>query len=100
MRLLPPLDITMPHTASSAMWGKIFVSGAASFITARNASFSIVSGSARMIGLTESGKRSYEKKTPEQYLRELCEIGLQERYGPGASSEAQARINTLRFAQC
>lgn len=33
-----------------------------------------------------------EKHTPESYLRELCEIGLVERYGPTASADAQARM--------
>ena len=33
-----------------------------------------------------------EKKTPEKYLRELCEIGLKERYGKSATPEAQALV--------
>ena len=37
----------MPQTARNASWGITVMSGAASFITARNASLSIVSGSAR-----------------------------------------------------
>ncbi len=37
-----------------------------------------------------------EKKTPEKYLRELCEIGLLERYGPGASPGAQARLELAK----
>jgi DNA polymerase-3 subunit alpha len=32
-----------------------------------------------------------DKKTPEAYLRELCEIGLDERYGKTASADAQSR---------
>lgn len=31
-------------------------------------------------------------KKPEDYLRELCEAGLQKRYGKSASPEAQARL--------
>ena len=37
-----------------------------------------------------------QKKTPEAYLRELCEIGLLERYGPDASAEAQSRMDAAR----
>ncbi|MBI3410140.1 MAG: DNA polymerase III subunit alpha [Planctomycetes bacterium] len=37
-----------------------------------------------------------DKKKPEAYLRELCEIGLAERYGPTASAEAQARMPAAR----
>ena len=41
-------------------------SPAPSIMTARSASFSAVSGSARMTGCTTSGKRADEKNTPEQ----------------------------------
>jgi DNA polymerase-3 subunit alpha len=37
-----------------------------------------------------------DKKTPEAYLRELCEIGLVERYGPDAPPETQARMPAAR----
>ena len=37
-----------------------------------------------------------QQKTPEQYLRELCEIGLMERYGKGAAPEAQARLEAAQ----
>src|SRR4029079_11070658 len=37
-----------------------------------------------------------EKKTPEKYLRELCEIGLEERYGKSAMPEAQARYDAAK----
>ena len=36
------------------------------------------------------------KKTPEAYLRELCEIGLMERYGPEAIPEAHARLDVAK----
>ena len=36
------------------------------------------------------------KKTPEAYLRELCEIGLIERYGPDAPPETQARFDAAK----
>ena len=36
------------------------------------------------------------KKTPEQYLRELCEAGLQDRYGPSAPPAAQARLEAAK----
>ncbi|HEY1380190.1 MAG TPA: DNA polymerase III subunit alpha, partial [Gemmataceae bacterium] len=36
------------------------------------------------------------KKSPEQYLRELCEEGLLERYGPTAPPEARARLEAAR----
>ncbi len=51
-------------------------------MTARRASLSAVSGSARIRGFTASGKRSYEKKTPEQshipggWLVEKEDVGL------------------------
>src|SRR6185295_899123 len=32
------------------------------------------------------------RKKPETYLRELCAIGLKERYGDKPSSEVQARL--------
>jgi DNA polymerase-3 subunit alpha len=35
-------------------------------------------------------------KTAEEYLRELCEIGLEERYGKNASPEAQARYEQAK----
>src|SRR5207244_3093785 len=35
-------------------------------------------------------------KTPEAYLRELCEIGLVERYGKAASPDAQARMEQAK----
>ncbi|MEI7683865.1 MAG: DNA polymerase III subunit alpha [Planctomycetota bacterium] len=35
-------------------------------------------------------------KKPEDYLRELCEIGFEERYGKNASPEAQGRIEEAR----
>jgi DNA polymerase-3 subunit alpha len=35
-------------------------------------------------------------KTPEQYLRALCEVGLEERYGKAAATEAQARREVAR----
>jgi len=37
-----------------------------------------------------------DKKTPEKYLRELCEIGLEERYGDDASDEAKARSDKAK----
>jgi DNA polymerase-3 subunit alpha len=37
-----------------------------------------------------------DKKEPEKYLRELCEIGLEERYGTRAPPEAQARLGAAR----
>ncbi len=37
-----------------------------------------------------------EKKTPEKYLRELCEIGLEERYGKDAGLDAQARMEIAK----
>ncbi|MBO0696841.1 MAG: DNA polymerase III subunit alpha [Zavarzinella sp.] len=33
------------------------------------------------------------KKKPEAYLRELCEAGLRERYGPDPAPEARARLD-------
>ena len=36
------------------------------------------------------------KKTPEKYLRELCEIGLEERYGKGAAPDAHARFEIAK----
>jgi DNA polymerase-3 subunit alpha len=36
------------------------------------------------------------KKTAEQYLRELCDAGLVERYGPDAPPEAQARMEAAK----
>ena len=36
------------------------------------------------------------EKTPEQYLRELCEAGLLERYGPTAKPEAHARFEAAK----
>ncbi len=43
-----------------------------------------------------SPKGRGEKWTPEKYLRELCEAGLIERYGPEASPEAQARYEIAK----
>src|SRR6185503_19506016 len=37
-----------------------------------------------------------DKKTPDKYLRELCEIGLEERYGKNAPPEAQARYDAAK----
>jgi DNA polymerase III subunit alpha len=37
-----------------------------------------------------------DKKTPEKYLRELCAIGLEERYGKGATPEAHARYDAAK----
>jgi DNA polymerase-3 subunit alpha len=37
-----------------------------------------------------------DKKTPEKYLRELCEIGLEERYGKNASPEVQERYDAAK----
>ena len=37
-----------------------------------------------------------DKKTPEAYLRELCETGLIERYGPAAPLDAQARKDAAK----
>ena len=36
------------------------------------------------------------RKQPDQYLRELCEAGLVERYGPGSPAAAQARMPEAR----
>ena len=57
------------------------------------------------------GKRQFpsfatpEGKSPESFLRELCEVGMAERYGPHPSSEARDRlehelgvINRMGFA--
>ncbi|MCI0637667.1 MAG: DNA polymerase III subunit alpha [Gemmataceae bacterium] len=37
-----------------------------------------------------------EKKKPDQYLRELCEAGLIERYGPSAPPDAQQRFEAAK----
>ncbi|MBI2808085.1 MAG: DNA polymerase III subunit alpha [Planctomycetes bacterium] len=37
-----------------------------------------------------------DKKKPEKYLRELCEIGLEQRYGANASADAQARYDAAK----
>jgi DNA polymerase-3 subunit alpha len=37
-----------------------------------------------------------DRKKPDDYLRELCEIGFEQRYGKNASPEAQARSEDAR----
>src|SRR5262249_57239324 len=56
---------TTPHPASPATATQTDPRGAPSFITARNASFRAVSGSALIAGWRKSGNLAYEKKVPD-----------------------------------
>src|SRR5262249_62032625 len=57
--------LTSPQPASTATATQTDPRGAPSFITARNASFRAVSGSALIAGWRKSGNLAYEKKVPD-----------------------------------